>query len=75
MNIVKTYIFQQQGNMNGTGTGGTPLASFLQTIIQNTVDTYNRSRRNKLLTILFIFGFMFCLRFLLEIMIYFFKEE
>ena len=75
MTIVRRYIVEQQGNMNGTGTGGTPLASFLQTIIQNTVDTYNRSRRNKLLSILFIFGFMICLRFLLEIMIYFFKEE
>ena len=33
--IVKKYIFEQQENENGYGTGGTPLNSFLQTIIEN----------------------------------------
>ena len=77
MNIVKKYVFDQQGNMKGTGTGGTPLNSFLQTIIQNTVDTYNKNYiyTNPAFIALFMFGFIICMRFLLVMLIYYFKEE
>ena len=43
MTIVKKYIFKPQGNINGTGTGGTPLESFLQTIIKNTEIQFNKT--------------------------------
>ena len=46
LTIVKKYIFDQQNGMGGLGTGGTPLKSFLQNIIENTKIRSNSILRN-----------------------------